>query len=278
MTENIRIISWNTCHQSEAWHMLANLSADVCLLQEAIEPSEETKSKIEIDPAPWNTEGLQSNWRTAIARLSDRVRMFPFTPAHIGTYESGKVVVSRLGTLSIADIEVVSTGEKITFASMYSGWEWPNEGTEKSWIFADASAHRLVSDLSALFHRQRGYKIIAAGDLNILYGYGEDGSAYWKRRYETIFSRMKAIGMNFVGPQAPNGGSQALPWPLELPKESQNVVTRRTNKNRPETGTRQLDFVFATDTLVNRVEVRALNSEDEWGLSDHCMIEINLSS
>ena len=29
--------------------------------------------------------------------------------------------------------------------------------------------------------------MLAAGDLNILYGYGENGSAYWAARYATVF-------------------------------------------------------------------------------------------
>lgn len=40
---------------------------------------------------------------------------------------------------------------------------------------------------------------------------------------------------------------------------------------------RQLDFVFASDALANRVTARALNNDsDEWGISDHCRIEIDL--
>jgi hypothetical protein len=35
---------------------------------------------------------------------------------------------------------------------------------------------------------QRGHKIIAAGDLNVLYGYVEGGSQYWKARYDTVLS------------------------------------------------------------------------------------------
>jgi hypothetical protein len=45
-------------------------------------------------------------------------------------------------------------------------------GNRSSWIHADASVHRLISDLSVLIGRQRGHKIIVAGDLNVLYGYG----------------------------------------------------------------------------------------------------------
>src|SRR5690606_10810552 len=82
-----------------------------------------------------------------------------------------------------------------------------------SWMYADASTHRLISDLSALIGTQFGHRILAAGDLNILHGYGDHGSRYWAGRYASCFSRIQALGLTFVGPQAPNG-KQAEPWPL----------------------------------------------------------------
>ncbi len=41
----------------------------------------------------------------------------------------------------------------------------------------------------------------------------------------------------------------AKPWPDELPPDSKNVPTFRTRINQPETATRQLDFVFASEAL-----------------------------
>ena len=49
---------------------------------------------------------------------------------------------------------------------------------------------------------QRGHKIIAAGGLNVLYGYVEGGSQYWKARYDTVLSRTEALGLPLVGPCA----------------------------------------------------------------------------
>jgi exonuclease III len=43
--------------------------------------------------------------------------------------------------------------------------------------------------------------------------------------------------------------------------------------------TRQLDFVFASHALAERLSVRALNTDpDEWGPSDHCRVAIELQS
>lgn len=109
---------------------------------------------------------------------------------------------SRPGTIAAAKVRILETGEEIIVVSLYSTWAIPvNLGTEgQGWLYADASAHRLISDLSALIRNQSKHKIIAAGDLNVLYGYGEGGNLYWKRRYDTVFDRMSALGLRFIGP------------------------------------------------------------------------------
>jgi hypothetical protein len=93
---------------------------------------------------------------------------------------------------------------------------------------------------------------------------------------ETVFSRMAALGLTFVGPQAPHG-RRAEPWPAELPRASNNVPTYYTKQQSPASCTRQLDFVFASDRLAERVRVRALNEPDQWGPSDHCRVEIQVA-
>jgi hypothetical protein len=150
---------------------------------------------------------------------------------------------------------------------------WESPATKGSWIFADASAHRLISDLSLLVGNQRGHRIIVSGDFNILYGYGESGNLYWAGRYVTVFDRMSAIGLRFVGPQSPNG-VQADPWPPELPVDSKNVPTFRTHRRDPSTATRQLDFVFASESIADCVQTTALNRPEEWGPNDHCQVRI----
>jgi endonuclease/exonuclease/phosphatase family metal-dependent hydrolase len=124
--------------------------------------------------------------------------------------------------------------------------------------------------------REKGHRIVAAGDLNVLHGYGEEGSPYWARRYATVFERMRAMGVPFVGPQSPEG-RQADPWPAELPRDSRNVPTFRTNSMSPGAEQRQLDHVFASSTLAGHVRVRAVNAVGDWGPSDHCRLEIDLT-
>ena len=154
-------------------------------------------------------------------------------------------------------------------------WEEPHVATKGRLIYADASVHRLISDLSVFLSQQQDHNILVAGDLNV-HGYGEAGNEYWASRYATVFSRLAALGLSFVGPQAPAGRS-ADPWPDELPPASKNVPTYHTNWQTPATCTRQLDFVFASQLLAKRLRVTALNSPDQWGPSDHCRVQIDLT-
>ena len=272
----IRLFSWNINGNQKAWSELANSDIDLALLQEAKYPPKFIDSVVPDQTKLWFTAGsINRKWCTAIASLSEKITIKPYK---LGTIDEApyKLSVSCKGTLAVADMIIKSSKEVITVISMYGAWEEPLKNIKSNWIYADGSVHRLISDISALIGKQRGHKIIAAGDLNILHGYGEYGSKYWKARYESVFDRMDTIGLPFVGPQAPEGGIQASEWPEELPKNSKDVPTYRTNKNKPETATRQLDFVFASESLKDRLYVRAMNKPEEWGPSDHCRILIEL--
>lgn len=169
------IYSWNICRSPEAWRELLRSDGDVALVQEATAPPSDLG--IEVDDAPWSTAGagLKRPWRAAVARISDRVAL-RFRPClAIPAAQMGEFVSCRQGTMSVADVDVPGE-DPVSLVSMYAAWEKPAAETGSSWIVADASAHRLISDLSLLVGRQNGHRIIAAGDLNLLRGYGENGS------------------------------------------------------------------------------------------------------
>ncbi len=88
-------------------------------------------------------------------------------------------------------------------AAMYAQWLKPHSSTGSSRIFADASAYQVVSDLSVFIGLQSNHRLLAAGDLNILHGYGVYGISYWVAGYGSVFARMEAFGLAFIGPQAP---------------------------------------------------------------------------
>src|SRR5690606_23486179 len=140
------------------------------------------------------------SWRTSVVRLNPGVELQRLAVGPLGDESGDSLKVSCPGTLAAAHLTDPTSSETFTVVSMYSPWERPHVTTSSDWIYADAAAHRLVSDLAALIGQQGGHRIIAAGDLNILHGYGEHGSAYWAARYQTVFDRLKAMGLSFVGP------------------------------------------------------------------------------
>ncbi len=275
----MKIVSWNIAHRSGPWYWLLEMDADLALLQEAAEPPPEVAKRIEVDPEPWRTAGADAHtprpWRAAVVRLSDRVHVDWIESKPIAEAASGELAVSRPGTLAAAWVTSPG-GERFVAVSMYAAWMRPHASTGSSWIVSDASAHHVISDLSAFIGSQHGHHILAAGDLNILYGYGDYGSAYWRERYRTVFTRMEALGLSFAGPQAPHG-RQADPWPDELPQGSKNVPTYYHSQQTPATATRQLDYVFASRGVAESMSVRALNEPEQWGPSDHCRLEIEVS-
>ena len=208
----VKVISWNIDGRAAPWHRLIAMDADVALLQEAGEPPQDLVRPIDVDPAPWRTAGrLRWPRRTAIAKLSDRVNVEWIEAQSLVDADAGEFAVSRPGTLTAAIVMAPDT-EPFVVVSMYSLWEKLHASVRSSWrIVSDASAHRVVSDLSAFIGRQDGSRILAAGDLNILHGHGEGGSEYWASRYGTVFARMEALGLPFVGPQAPNGQQAQRP-------------------------------------------------------------------
>ena len=55
------------------------------------------------------------------------------------------------------------------------------------------------------------------------------------------------------------------------------MPTYHSSHQTPATATRQLDFVFASKGLADSVRVFALNEPEQWGSSDHCRLEIEIS-
>lgn len=254
----VRLVSWNVGH-SQPWEHLDGV--DVALLQELRQPPAAWGDRITPSRAePWATAGYQRRpFRAAVVRVSDAVTLNSKPMGDMATADPSAFAVSRPGSLAAAD--VLRDGAVLfTAISMYAAWETAEGHTT---IYADASAHRIISDVATLVHNQNDHCIVAAGDLNILRGYGEDGSRYWATRYKTVFDRLEAMGVTYVGPSVKEGVRQAEPWPDELPPGSPNVPTYYSSHQTPASARRQLDFVFASRSIADRVNVTARNQIDD---------------
>lgn len=272
----LKIVSWNIGRRADAWRQLVESDADVALLQEACAPPADVASKVDVDDAPWCIAGpgREKNGRAVVVGLSDRVSLDRIKAVPIAEATSGDIAVSRLGTLAAAVVTAPGC-QPLTVVSVYAAWETAYRESGNGWIYADASAHRLISDMSILLTTQGNHRLIVAGDWNIFHGYGDKGSSYWAGRYASVFDRMAALGLEFVGPQAAEGGLSPID---ALPAGSRNVATRHPPGQTPASAVHQLDFAFASTALAKALTVRALNTADEWGPSDHCRITISMEN
>lgn len=278
----MKVISWNMAHKHQSWRCLLDMDIDLALLQEACSPPSDVSERIqgdpaiEVNPGPWETMIVEGRprYRTAIVKLSNRIEVEWIEAKPLAEAKYRDLVVSWPGTLAAA-LVTPRSGHPVIVLSMYAQWVSTSVRASANYIVSDGSAHRVASDVSTLITKADGHRILAAGDMNILRGHGEHGDPYWAARYQTVFDRMAVMGLPCIGPEHPNG-RQADPWPDELPRDSKNVPTYHSTRQRPETATRQLDYVFASQGLAKSLRVRALNAVEEWGPSDHCRIQIEL--
>ena len=259
------VVCWNIeRNKTESWEKLREMDADIALLQEAGKPPDGLYPPCILggqDPwEPWEKHHFgRRPCGVTVAKLSNRVKVEWFkrvlpvreSPAY------NELPVSGMGTIAAARVrEIDSDREPFIAVSMCANWLKP--AVKSSWKgYSDASAHRIISDLSTFIgHKTPSrHRILAAGDLNIIYGAKNNNRYALADRERTVFKRMKALGLKFRGPQAP---------------------TFHSNRQTPATAEDQLDYVFASKGFHESVTVRAMNGVDEWGPSDHCRLLIEI--
>ncbi len=304
----VTVVSWNIDKSHEPWRELIQMDADVALLQEATPPPDDVVRQrdaalppaegvgpLDIGPRDaWDSHSWNSDWWHGrgwralydrwpmVVRLSDRVEVEWFKQiSPVGGGEPDEIEVSGFGTIAAARVTPKDDSiEPFIAVSMYGRWSGPHPSVKTSWNvgYADASVHRIISDLSAFIGHEnsRTHRILAAGDINIAFGHGF-GVPYWEARHRSVFERMAAIGLEFIGPQMPDG-RQAKTLATGEPEDSQNVVTYHLRNRNPATASNnQLDYAFASHGFHESVEVRAMNAVEEWGASDHCRLLIEIA-
>ena len=267
----IRVVSWNIGRRMEPWRELAEMAgrgeADLALLQEAGSPPRDLVGLLPNEDDVFWSRHLYDRW-CLVVPLSERVRVERFRQAPPTIYHGDHDIgVSGIGTIAAARVvPCESEEESFVAVSMYARWMKPHPTTGSSWVGAsDVSAHRILSDLSAFIGHvdPSKHRILAAGDLNMFYGAtGHDLSL--PERERTVWARFDALGLEFMGPQAPDGRQSATPQP-DVPVDTKNVPTYYTVRQSPADANRQLDYAFASRGFHEGVKVHALNEVDEWG-------------
>ena len=276
-----RVVCWNINAQLKPWQELFRMNADVALLQEVKAIPRELPEDVAIPPnssgEPWEAD-LYDRW-PLVVKLSNRVEVEWFRRVlPISETGANEMAVSGIGTIAAARV-LPEEGEALVAISMYARWIRPHVSTRSSWKvgYADGSAHRIISDLSAFIgHADPSrHRILAAGDLNTMFGVTEENPLADPQRDQTIFDRMIALGLEFMGPEFPNGRQAETPI-MGQPKDSRSVPTYRKVGESSMIASTQLDYVFASRGFHKTIRTRALNGVDEWGPSDHCRLLIEI--
>ena len=294
----VRIVCWNINRSLDACAELEGMDdIDVALLQEVGKGAARRMAGIISEGVAWDWN--RSSLWPAVLRLSRRVKVEVFKPVapECGDMAQNTLAVSDPRTLVGARVTPLRdgkpVGEPFFVFSMYARWLEPHpfagrspsrRGGRTIGIYSDGSAHRIISDLSAFIGHTNpsSHRLLAAGDLNTIYGVAENNWLEKPARAQTIFDRMQALGLEFMGPQAPDADRQADPVPQGLPNDTRNVPTYLTGWQRQRM-TRdgilcgnQLDYVFASRGFHDGVQVHAMNDVTGFGPSDHCRIRIDV--
>ena len=283
----IKIVCWNIANMKAPWNCLSKMAecgkADVAILQEAGTAPEHLK-----ESAAHNFK-LKNNspgfgFLPLIVTLSKTVTVETFKQQPpLANIQSDEIGVSDIGTIAAARIYPVGQPDKSFIAvSMYARWLTSHPLAQGNWDVSVNSAHRIISDLAAFIGNSKvcpaSHRILAAGDLNMFYGAcGKKLSVpEWER---TVWDRMCAMGLKFMGPQYPNGRkAEDGIIPVDVCSDTKNVPTyyKKGEGKGPKDAANQLDYVFASSGFHKQVSTRALNEICEWGPSDHCRLMIKV--
>ena len=291
----IKVVSWNIAKKHQPWRELLRMDADVALLQEAGDPPWDVMDKVDFGPREnWDSHFWNSNWYRRygwrylaerwpkVVKLSDRVEVEWFIqdgPRGSGT--DGTLPVSGAGNSAVARVKPLNNGQKpFIVASMYANWVMPHPSAYTKWRVGapDVAAHRIISDISTFIGDDdpSTHRVLAAGDLNMTYGWRDLNPTSYSAREKTVWDRMSALGMEYLGPKTPHG-RRVCPSDYGGPEDTENVRTYHTSRSSPQNAYIQIDHVFASRGFHEGIQTRALNCVCQWGSSDHCRLVMEVS-
>ena len=234
----IRVVCWNICRRMEPWHELAEMA-------------ERGKADVVLLQEAGSPPGEHD----------------------IGVSGIGAIAAARV-------IPHENEEEAFVAVSMYARWMKPHPSIGSPFRVgaSDVSAHRILSDLSTFIGHvdSSRHRILAAGDLNMFHG-ATGRVLSLPERERMVWDRMSALGLELLGPQAPDGRQSATPQP-DVSADTVNVPTYYPPGKSPAEADRQLDYAFASHGFREGVKFRALSGVEEWGAGDHCLLLIEVAA
>jgi endonuclease/exonuclease/phosphatase family metal-dependent hydrolase len=263
----LTVCSWNMRQNPDAWVRLRQIGEErgvqVALLQEAVPPPTEGWQTHPVwdEVEAWRVTAhsdVRRAFASAIAVVDPGVGMSPVTPQPLNQVAYTDFPISHPGQFAVADL-TLPTGESITAISLYGIWDRDDRD-----LYAEATLHRAISDLTSVLQNRVNTPIVLAGDLNVYrdWHHATRGSE-WASRYDTIFNRLAAYDLPLLGPL----GEAPLPGCPCSRAQCDHVRTYAHNMN-PNNVPYQLDYVFASPAL-RLVECVVLEDDHAWKYSDH---------
>lgn len=268
------IMSWNMNGNPDAWGRALELAesagVQVALVQEAKPPTSPSIRTVPDTSEPWSIDAhrdVQRGFRTAVAVLDPDIRFASKVPVPFAEHRRGDFTASHPGQFAVIDVLDAENQIAFTAISLYGIWD-----QDERFLFAEGTLHRALSDLTVLFQDRNRTRIVLTGDFNIYRQWANSSiGGNWSPRYDTVFSRLEAYGLRFVGPTS----AEPLPnCPCGGGAQCQHVRTfayQRKATNRPY----QLDYVFATDS-VQVLDCGVISDETDWTFSDHLPVRATI--
>ena len=216
-----------------------------------------------------------------VVQLTDRVSVEWFRPIEpISELGERDIAVSGIGTIAAARIAPRGrTREAFVAVSMYARWIKTSPYNRQSLEGRCIGRVGAPDPVGPLRVRRPPRSVPAPHPCrrrpqHVFGAKGHELSL--PERERSVWARFEALGLEFLGPQAPNGRQATTP-PPDVPADTSNVPTHALKGQSPEAANRQLDYAFASRGFHEKVSVRALNSVEEWGSSDHCRLLIQVA-
>ncbi len=259
----MRVVSWNMNRlgrseegHRKAWQYLrSDLGADVALVQESAPPSDVTGAVYRpIGDAPYN-------WGSAVVALRPGLSLggyerIPLADSLFRGLGAGELPDSHPGASAVADISLNGV-YLFTAVSMYAQWEMlPGSSS----MYGGPRLHRMLSDLTGVLARSGRRPVLLAGDFNVT----SQGSRQPENEAAAVFARLRTWGLS----SCPLTAGRVDGCDCPEGENCRHVQTFRT-------GT-QLDYIFASPPLANRMTGRADHSSAAWQLSDHCPLVMDI--